>query len=64
MIIPIEVKAQTNLQAKSLKSYRSRYSPPLAIRISLAGYHVDEGLADIPLYALYRLDETIDEIMG
>ena len=64
MIIPIEVKAQTNLQAKSLKSYRSRYSPPLAIRTSLAGYHVDEGLADIPLYALYRLDETIDEIMG
>lgn len=58
-IIPIEVKAETNLRAKSLRSYRSRYNPPLAIRASLADYHMDEGLVCLPLYALHSLDATV-----
>jgi len=61
MIIPVEVKAEINLRAKSLRSYRSRYNPPVAVRTSLAGYRMDESLVDIPLYALRRMDETIRE---
>lgn len=51
-VIPIEVKAGINLRARSLASYRNRYAPPYAIRTSLAGYEVNAGLFNIPLYAL------------
>lgn len=58
-IIPLEVKAQTNLQAKSLKSYREKFSPPLAIRASLAPYKKEEGLVNLPLYALATLKTIV-----
>ena len=63
-IVPVEVKAETNLRAKSLQSYRSRYDPPLAVRTSLAPYHVEAGLADVPLYGLPRLEETINDLLS
>jgi predicted AAA+ superfamily ATPase len=49
--VPVEVKAEVNLQAKSLKTYREYYNPPLSLRISLSDYKEKNGLADIPLYA-------------
>ncbi|MCF0236987.1 MAG: ATP-binding protein [Sphaerochaetaceae bacterium] len=49
-IIPIEVKAETNLQAKSLKQYRETYKPEIAIRLSLADFFDHGTLKDIPLY--------------
>lgn len=64
LIVPIEVKAETNLGAKSLKSYRSRYDPPLAVRTSLAAYHVEAGLADVPLYGLPWLAQIIDDLIA
>lgn len=54
-VIPIEVKAGVNLRARSLASYRARYAPPYAIRTSLAGYEFNDGLYNIPLYALVAL---------
>lgn len=51
-IIPFEVKAGVNLRARSLASYRSRFSPAFAVRASLAAYEPNEGLYNIPLYAL------------
>jgi len=50
-VVPIEVKAATNLRAKSLRVYRDRYEPPLAVRLSLARYEVQDGLVCLPLYA-------------
>ncbi|MCJ8329521.1 MAG: ATP-binding protein [Lentisphaeria bacterium] len=61
-IIPIEVKAETNLKAKSLKAFRTKYNSELSIRSSLSDYRVDDGLANIPLYALHDLSETIKHI--
>lgn len=58
-IVPMEVKAEISLRAKSLKSYRDRYNPPLAIRASLADYRVDDTLANIPLFALHGLDSVV-----
>lgn len=49
-IIPIEVKASTNLQSKSLASYRQKYAPQSAIRTSLARFGMVDGLYSIPLY--------------
>lgn len=58
-IVPVEVKAEVNLRAKSLRAYRDHYGPPVSIRASLADYRVDEGLVNIPLYALRCLNETV-----
>ena len=47
-VVPIEVKATTNLQAKSLKTYMQKYKPNLAIRTSLADYKEIDNLKDLP----------------
>ncbi len=54
-IIPIEVKAQINLKAKSLKTYRDKYSPVLAVRTSMADFKAADGLVDLPLYEIGEL---------
>lgn len=51
-IYPVEVKAETNLQAKSLKSYRDRFSPPKCLRTSLSEFSVGPLTDDVPLYAV------------
>ena len=51
-IVPIEVKAEENLQAKSLKSYQQQYNPNISIRTSMSDYRVDEWLTNLPLYAV------------
>lgn len=48
---PLEVKATTNVRAKSLKTYREMFKPSLAFRTSLNPYHISGELYDIPLYA-------------
>ncbi|MBD5442291.1 MAG: ATP-binding protein [Treponema sp.] len=51
-IVPVEVKAEINLQAKSFKVYRDTYNPKTAFRFSLSEF-IDHGiLKDIPLYDL------------
>ena len=51
-IVPIEVKAETNLRAKSLKVYREKFQPKLAIRTSMADYKQDDDLLNLPLWAV------------
>ncbi len=58
-IIPIEAKANTNLRAKSLKSYCDQYKPEIAIRFSLADYKQTGNLYDIPLYMVELFRQII-----
>lgn len=51
-VIPLEVKAELNLKAKSLKTYREKYSPKVAVRTSMADYKENDGLVDMPLYMM------------
>ena len=51
-IIPLEVKAEINLRAKSLKSYRDKYAPKISVRASMADYKEHDGLVDLPLYVI------------
>ena len=51
-VVPVEVKAETNLQSKSLKVYREKFAPQLAIRTSMADYRKNEELLDLPLWAI------------
>lgn len=55
-VIPVEVKASENVQARSLKVYREKYDTKLAIRTSLSNLRFDEGLLNIPLYVLWSFD--------
>lgn len=54
-IIPIEVKADENLQAKSLKVFCEKYEPKLAIRTSMSNYRKEIWLINVPLYAIGQL---------
>lgn len=54
-VMPLEVKAETNLRAKSLRTYREKFSPELAIRTSMADYRKEDGLVNLPLYAIGQI---------
>ncbi|MBQ8663192.1 MAG: ATP-binding protein [Eubacterium sp.] len=51
-IIPMEVKAEENLQAKSLQAYCKKYQPEIAIRTSMSNYREQDWMVNVPLYAL------------
>lgn len=51
-IIPLEVKAEVNLRAKSLKSYYEKYTPELSVRTSMSDYKQEDWLVNLPLYAV------------
>lgn len=54
-IIPIEVKAEENLHAKSLRNFVNKYNPPLAIRTSMSDFRKEDWLTNLPLYAINEL---------
>jgi predicted AAA+ superfamily ATPase len=58
-IIPIEVKAEKNLQAKSLQAYIKYYAPKVAIRTSLGQYGKHSPILDIPLYLIGQFPNII-----
>ena len=63
LVIPLEVKAETNLMAKSLKTYREKFSPTLSIRASMADYKEEDGLLNLPLYAIGQVETMCEEAL-
>ena len=51
-VMPIEVKAEENLKAKSLKVYTEQFKPEQAIRFSMADYREQEWMTNVPLYSV------------
>ena len=51
-VMPIEVKAEENLKAKSLKVYAEQFKPEQAIRFSMADYREQEWMTNVPLYSV------------
>ena len=51
-IIPVEVKAEVNLRAKSLKTYQEKFSPDVSVRMSMTDYKKEDWLINLPLYAI------------
>lgn len=51
-IIPIEVKAESNIRARSFKLFCEKYQPEQAIRTSMREYHKEEWMTNIPLYGI------------
>ena len=58
-IWPLEVKAEENLQSKSLKVFNEKYDPPIAFRTSMSGYREQDWLLNIPLYAISGIFEVV-----
>ncbi|WP_302630021.1 ATP-binding protein [uncultured Eubacterium sp.] len=54
-IVPIEVKAETNIRSKSLKAFCDKYKPEMAVRFSTMNYIEQEWMKNIPLYAVCNL---------
>ena len=57
--IPIEVKSNENLQAKSLKAFIQRYETKINVRTSMANYERQEKLINIPLYLIGNIERII-----
>ncbi len=56
-IMPVEVKAEVNLRAKSLRSFVERYQLEKGLRLSLSGFEEQDWLINMPLYATSLLPE-------
>lgn len=54
-VFPVEVKAEENLRAKSLKTYVQRFSPKKAFRASMSDYRQESWLLNLPLYAIGQI---------
>lgn len=55
LVVPIEVKAESNTQAKSLRAYLNQFHPDYAVRLSMLDYIEQEQLTNLPLYAICNL---------
>lgn len=51
-IVPIEVKAEQNVRARSFKSFCEKYQPKHAIRTSMLEFHQEEWMTNVPLYGI------------
>lgn len=54
-VVPLEVKAEENLNAKSLKSFVNTYRLAYGVRTSMSDYREQEKLVNLPLYAISLL---------
>ena len=55
MIIPVEVKAEVNLKAKSLKTYQEKFSPEVSVRTSMTDFKKEGWLVNLPLFAIDQI---------
>ena len=61
-IAPMEVKAEVNLKAKSLKVYYEKFNPNVSVRTSMSDYKSEGWLINLPLYAIGNIRSEIDNI--
>lgn len=54
-VIPIEVKAEENLRARSLRQFVTDYSSSEAYRFSMSAYRRESWMTNFPLYAIESL---------
>ena len=60
-ILPLEVKAEENLRAKSLKAFYEKYHPAYAVRTSMSDYREQEWMTNIPLYNICRIKQYLEQ---
>ena len=63
-IVPVEVNAKENLQAKNLRTYRDKFKPELCIRTSMSDYRKEEWLLNLPLYAIEEIKCFLKKLLN
>ncbi|MBR5345585.1 MAG: ATP-binding protein [Clostridia bacterium] len=58
VLVPIEVKAEENLQSKSLKQFFRLHPDSSPVRVSMSDYRSEASLTNIPLFAACRIPEV------
>ena len=58
-LMPIEVKAEENLRAKSLRRFHEIHPECYPVRLSMSDYRAEDWLTNIPLYATIRVPELM-----
>ncbi len=58
-IVPIEVKAETNLKAKSLQSYFDKFKPDISVRTAMIDYKKEEWIVNMPLWAIEAVENEV-----
>ena len=61
LCVPIEVKAEENLRARSLRAFCNKYKPEIAIRSSMSNYREQDWMVNVPLYVLDKYLEKMNE---
>jgi len=59
-IIPLEVKAAENLQAKSLKTFVQKFQMKKAVRTSMSDFREQEWMVNMPLYNIGNLNRYLE----
>lgn len=59
-VIPIEVKAEENLQSKSLRTFHQKYGPEVSLRTSMSDFRKEGWLVNLPLYAITELPKVLE----
>lgn len=54
-IVPIEVKSERNVKARSLSEYRKKYTPKYSVKTSMKHETDGEEVLNIPLYLISRM---------
>jgi len=54
-VIPLEVKAEQNVHAKSLRAYYDKYHPVKTLRLSMNDYREQDWVTNWPLFAIHCL---------
>lgn len=62
LVVPVEVKAGTNVKARSLRKYRDQYEreTPIAVRFSLKNLSLDDGILNVPLFMAGQLRRLLE----
>lgn len=61
-IVPVEVKASTNLQAKSLRLFVEKHHLGRGLRLSLDGLKEQDWVVNLPLYATGLLPDWFADL--
>lgn len=60
-IAPLEAKAEVSVKAKSLKVFTGRYKTSFVFRTSLLPYFKGDNVTDIPLFAVSKVLEIMED---
>lgn len=66
VIVPVEVKAETNLKSRSLRKFNELFgsTTPLRVRMSLGNLKYEGGLLNIPLFMADQASRLIGLALG